>query len=592
MATACCVICPAYTGTQWPPLPRLTAAVDELVGVLRDHEVGVDCIVADSPDAILRALRTRAQAAGQLVVYVGGHGVVEGGEHYTALNSTGDHPDSLDAIWARQLATVLSSSAADVVLFVDTCFSGQATVALQQALTALADSPTRKGFGLVAACRAFTTTDDGRFLETLLELMREGPRADATAWGPNDESIRLGALVKELDAAGVQVDDVGLHSASELRLLPNPRYDPGDLPGRVHVKLRLRRLSAGAETHLLEKSEGFVGRAEVRRRIADWLESAPGGMFVVTGGPGTGKSALMGLLARQSVGDLTARSVEGPCVAENAFDVIVHARQKTTEEVAAELASVRDSTSATVLVDAVDEAVAGEAIGIAAHLRSLARRPGLRLVVGSRPSPVVSTRSGVRDPLLAELRPDETADLATLKTTTADIEELLRGVLSSPDSPYAGADVGELAAEVAQRTTPSFLFAHTAARWLTGQVPITGRADWRQRVARFGTDTTVGALIDEDLAARFTSEDLVRVRDLLRALAWAEGLGLPRYTIWPEFAQALSPVDAAYGDPDITWVLNEAGWYITEAGEDGQTVYRLFHQALVDWFREETRRGR
>ncbi len=99
-------------------------------------------------------------------------------------------------------------------------------------------------------------------------------------------------------------------------------------------------------------------------------------------------------------------------------------------------------------------------------------------------------------------------------------------------------------------------------------------------------------MIEEDLNAHYHGDDLTRVRDLLQALAWAEGRGLPRYTIWPELAETLSPARTRYGDPEITWLLNEAGWYVTESGEDGQTVYRLFHQVLVDWFREDTRQGR
>lgn len=73
----------------------------------------------------------------------------------------------------------------------------------------------------------------------------------------------------------------------------------------------------------------------------------------------------------------------------------------------------------------------------------------------------------------------------------------------------------------------------------------------------------------------------------MRALAWAEGPGLPRYTIWPELAEVLSPRRRRYGDSDVTWLLHEAGWYLTEAGQDGQTVYRLFHHAVTDWFRVE-----
>jgi hypothetical protein len=506
------------------------------------------------------------------------------------LDGTPARPDSLSALWTRQLAQLLADAKRDVVLFVDSCFSGESLLALNEALTILAEQPLAPGFGMIAACRAFETTGDGAFIEGLLQLMEQGPQ-DKTAWGPNDETIRLGALVSELKALSLPVKEVLADGASELRILPNLAWDPDEPEGRVHVKLRLRRMSAGAEAHLLDKSEGFVGRLGLRARIADWLATAKQGMFVVTGGPGTGKSALMGLLARQSVGDPHARARgDAPVVKEGTFDVIVHARQKRLEQVQTELASTNKAGRRTILVDALDEAVGGESIGIATHLRTLARFPEIRIIVGTRPSPVVATRIGGPDPLLAELGQAEVVRLEELDSTVRDIRTLLSGALGeTPGSPYVGLDTSALVEEVANRTSPSFLFAQAAARWLTGQAePITKWVDWRDRLSGLGRADALGTLVAADLAARFSERDLTRVRDLLRALAWAEGLGLPRYTIWPELAEALSPTGARYGDPDIAWALNEAGWYLTEAGEDGQTVYRLFHQSLTDYFRAGT----
>jgi len=591
--TSCLLIRPDYAGGQRSELPRLAAAVTELVEAFQDHDVAVQWVPTEAAGLALDELDRCARGDGTLLVYVGGHGVLQGGEHYTALATTPIRPSSRNAIWTRQLALLLAETGRDIVLLVDSCFSGAGALALEQALAALAATPTTTGFGLVAACRAFETAEDGEFVETLLGLMRAGPRHDTTAWTPKDATIRLGVLMAELRHAGLAVRSVLADGADELRIIPN--LQEPDEPGRVHIKVRLRRLSSGAETHLLERSEGFVGRVKLRERIAKWLATTPQGMFVVTGGPGTGKSALMGLLARQSAGDPSARSGAGaPSLDEGTFDVIVHARQKTAGQVRAELAALPEAGRATILVDAVDEAVAGESIAIAAYLRSLARRPQLRMVVGTRPSPVVAARLGGPDPLLSELGAAERADLDDTEGTTDDIAELVGRLLAEPDgSPYVGLDVGELAGEVAARTAPSFLFAHTAARWLVGQgVAITTEPDWRKRVPRFGIDESLGSLIDDDLAARFGAADLVRVRDLLRAVAWAEGLGLPRYSIWPELAEALSPSGASYRDPDVTWVLNEAGWYLTEDGEDGQTVYRLFHQALIDYFRQQTRHGR
>ncbi len=591
MTATCFIIRPDYRDGTRCALPRLADGINQWGGLLQDHDVTVSRLPTGKAIHALQAIE-KVGGEGALLVYVGGHGLVKAGDHFTALDGTPATPNSINALWTRQVAELLAGASRDVVLFVDTCFAGASATVLQQALDVLAATPTSASFAVITGCRSFETTEDGVFVEALIRLMSDGPQCNLTAWGPLDEAIKPGPLVAELRALGLPVKAVFTDIASELRVIPNFAHDPDEREGRVHVKLRLRRLSAGAETHLLDKSDGFVGRVDLRTEIADWLGTASKGIFVVTGGPGTGKSALMGLLARQSVGDELARS--GPCVPKGTFHLVVHARQKTLEQIEAELASVTDAEKYTILVDALDEAVVGESIGIAAYLRSLSRRVGVRIVVGTRPSPVVATRIRAEDPLLGELKPAALRNLAELDSTTDDIAELLRAVLpATPGSPYDGLDVTELAREIAERASPSFLFAQAAARWLTGQPePVTVRPDWRARVARFGRADALGVLFDEDLAFRFTSANLNRVRDLLRALAWAEGLGLPRYTIWPELAEALSPTATRYGDPDITWVLNEAGWYITEAGEDGQTVYRLFHQALTDHFREETRRSR
>jgi hypothetical protein len=87
---------------------------------------------------------------------------------------------------------------------------------------------------------------------------------------------------------------------------------------------------------------------------------------------------------------------------------------------------------------------------------------------------------------------------------------------------------------------------------------------------------------EQDLSARFEGNER-RVDDLLGALSWGEGKGLTR-RVWPLIANALAARERAYDDDDIAWVLANAGWHIIEAGEDGQTVYGLAHQALADHY--------
>jgi hypothetical protein len=83
-------------------------------------------------------------------------------------------------------------------------------------------------------------------------------------------------------------------------------------------------------------------------------------------------------------------------------------------------------------------------------------------------------------------------------------------------------------------------------------------------------------------------DDRQRVADFLMPLAWAEGSGLPRRQVWLALANALADRTGArseYTDSDLAWVLENAGAHIVESGEDGQTVYRLYHRAFNDYFR-------
>jgi AcrR family transcriptional regulator len=82
------------------------------------------------------------------------------------------------------------------------------------------------------------------------------------------------------------------------------------------------------------------------------------------------------------------------------------------------------------------------------------------------------------------------------------------------------------------------------------------------------------------------ARDLARVddpdsaRELLAALAWAYGSGLPD-DLWTVVATALSPTGKRFGREDVYAVLSRAGRYIVEDGDGTRAVYRLSHQRLL-----------
>ena len=105
---------------------------------------------------------------------------------------------------------------------------------------------------------------------------------------------------------------------------------------------------------------------------------------------------------------------------------------------------------------------------------------------------------------------------------------------------------------------------------------------WRDR-QRFPAE--VGQAFD-DYLSRFGDEES-RARDLLRAVAYAEGPGLPADELWADMASALA-APRRYGSVDLAWLLDSAAGYLIESGDEhGQPVYRIFHQALIEHLRPE-----
>ncbi|MFV0258294.1 MAG: hypothetical protein ACK5PP_07590 [Acidimicrobiales bacterium] len=62
---------------------------------------------------------------------------------------------------------------------------------------------------------------------------------------------------------------------------------------------------------------------------------------------------------------------------------------------------------------------------------------------------------------------------------------------------------------------------------------------------------------------------------------------MPRFRIWPTMAEAIT--GRAYDD-DVALTLREAAWYLVEASDGQQAVYRLFHEELNRYFREVAQR--
>ena len=360
----------------------------------------------------------------------------------------------------------------------------------------------------------------------------------------------------------------------------------------------------------------FTGRTALLRELTGWLEHGSAGRAVrlVTGPAGTGKSAVLAWLCALSDPQLRAEIATarpdaladaGAVPAAGQVSASVWARGLDAHGAAGALAvaltlpvaadaAVEDVLAAVgdldpaergglVVLDALDEARAPRDIA-RQLLVPLARDLGAKVLAGTRP--------GRDEELLAAFggraviyRLDDPAWFD--RHDLADYAAACLRADFDPDLPSSyRTDPGacrQVAVAIADAAGANFLVAGLAARTRAGELVIDVSAPrWRDR-QRFPAE--VGQAFD-DYLARF-GDNQTRTRDLLRALAYAEGTGLPADELWAGMASALA-IPRHYGTDDLAWLLDSAAGYLVESGgEHGPPMYRIFHQALIEHLRPE-----
>ena len=366
----------------------------------------------------------------------------------------------------------------------------------------------------------------------------------------------------------------------------------------------------------------FTGRRQALSQLVAWLTAAPApadNMRVVTGGPGSGKSAVLARLVTMSNPRYRV-GMPGPLAADDpvaglpagAIDVAVHARAAPAGEVVSALAATAGApqddldglidrllerqAAFTIAVDALDEA--DDPPALALTLRRLASETadaGVRLLVGTRPG-----GPGRRLITSLGLTRDDDPALIDLDTpgylSQDDLTEYVRRRLlltdvpptpGRPDTPYRGRDTlaGQVAGAVASAAFPTFLIGQLVSRalLLRGQPLSPSDPGWEH------FPTTVAAAMDHYLADVGDQKEQHRVEDLLRPLAYARGNGLPLDDagLWAQLATALARPGRSYSVGDVAAVLDTTADYLVETVITGQAYYyRLYHQALSDRLRE------
>jgi WD40 repeat protein len=581
-------------------------------------------------DTLRAAVRQAANSAPAVVVYYTGHGAdLPGGTFYLVGKKSG--PGGLlsdSAVAARELLELVVvrdvhgdpvANQPAVLVVLDCCYAGSAGMAMvRDALNGAGNAST----WVIATAGSAQYAVAGQFARALREVLAQ-PLS-----GPSQEFLSLDSLVGAVnDAIAGQAEQVAhlfvppSGSTGVPRFFRNPGYLAGVAGRTVDEQHWLSRARAGPlDTTAGSYLTGVTGRLLAAEHLAGWINGPePDRLAVVTGSPGTGKSALLSLpvLLSQQAGRGDLLKTGSGSLLHNAAGLIpvglpvvaVHARGLSTDQAAGAIARALGRTSVSaaelledleaspvtsrevVVIDAIDEATSPQTM-LTNLAVPLARRPGLRVVVGARRHVLSS--------------PADTGMIIDLDTGQYHDPQALAGYVSqlltaaaepgvSTAYQQASQDTAAaVAAGIARRAATSaggaesFLLARLLALSLRNRpkpADLTN-PDWLA-----GLPTSIADAFDEDLARLGHRQPLARA--LLAALAWARGPGLPWETIWAPVARAVTqPGDGSGGpvidDDGIRWLLDHAGAYIVEDLGPGQrSVYRPFHDLLAAHLRGE-----
>ncbi|WP_157110320.1 caspase family protein [Nocardia anaemiae] len=574
---------------------------------------------------LLKALRNFCKSPDRrgddvVALYFTGHGerLDATGEHVLVTSDT--DPDDIEAAvptadLARQM--LFGTAVRRLLLMLDTCFSGQGGADFAAAVLTRFTNHWREdsGTGVVV----FSSAQPSQLAQAGVfpQLFQTAVKSLAVA-GYGHETLPLDALITAIGedpnrTPGQDIEWTQVRVGGQIPpFLPNPRRDPQ----LTAVDLALQQASAW-ETHakrrdiefrtrLLVRAMGnydnkgwwFCGRHAALTDITRWLDNPDPALplLAVTGDPGSGKTAVLGLITTLTHPDywrtVPIHALGLPAHAippTGAVDVAIYAQNLTVDEVRDGIAAAAHLSCATVgeliealagrarvltvLIDAVDEAADSDRL-TRKLLRPLIDHAGahLRLLIGTRPYLLGNLGTG-RDRAI-DLDAPRYADRPALTTYT------VRGLLEAdPDTVYPSQEpevIHAVADAVAEQADTSFLVARIVAATLSADPEIPDPADhaWRSSLP-----AVAGDAMHHDLRSRLR-EEADRARDLLRPLAFAQGQGLPWEDLWAPLASRIA--GTSYSDHDLMWLRRHASSYVVEAIEAGRSAYRLYHQALAE----------
>jgi hypothetical protein len=603
------------------------------------HRLG---FTADAPPVtgtkreVVRGLRRfAASPARRKILYWIGHGLKEG--RTTAILPCQDlAPDHYDGnLTADELARLLRHTVGDVLVIVDTCHASDIARDVHAGFfnreddhhgpkPAAKGSSDFRGVGVLGTVHGNEPAQLGAWL-TAFRRVCDDPGfefRERLLWTPYAQALHASEVVEAVssDLADECVYPQFHGGSRLLGLFVNPYYDamarPLSTAARsrrqelldTHVQAMLRSRFTGL--FLEDDTALFTGRQDYLDRLVDWIGSPDrNGALIVTGGPGSGKSALLAQVALMTIANtpqFRSLTLQRRMTLLSAIDAGIQCRGRSAFECACELAEgllldepgdgrpdlravmdalldrCRQAASTTFLVDGLDEADQAQLDSLVADvLVPLSQQPNVRVLIGTRPL-APGGAAALLDGVL-------TLDLDRAPDRHDDIAAYVRTRLGGPASRYHGAEqtLDAVCRALVRQSQGTFLVAklHCSALLRLDRAVGPEDEEFRRTLAsglEEALDHEIRAL---DTAAPGRSPAAGWALGLLLPLALSLGAGLPEDDeVWLAAARSLAEARReghVYEAHDVIAIRRVGGAHIVAHGEAGQPVFRLNHEALA-----------